>query len=78
MIRERAPGIRFASRFASMFELPEIFQSEDPELIRRMERIRNNFERLDVELSELERTVFDESYIQGLIHSQSDLIRKPR
>ena len=61
-----------------MFELPEIFQSEDPELIRRMERIRNNFERLDVELTELESVVLDESYIQGLIGSQSDIIRKPR
>ena len=61
-----------------MSELPEIFQSDDPEIIRRMDRIRDNFARLDEELTELESVVLDENYILGLVNSQSDVIRKPR
>ncbi|MEE2640448.1 MAG: hypothetical protein VX768_07460 [Planctomycetota bacterium] len=61
-----------------MSEIPRAFQSEDPELLKRMDRIRNNFERLDHELTELESLVLDENYLAGLIHSQSDVIRKPR
>lgn len=64
--------------FFPMPEVPNLFQSDDPELIRRMNRIRSNFERLDLELSELEAVVLDENYIQGLVNSQSDTIRKPR
>lgn len=61
-----------------MSEVPKIFQSENPELVRRMDRIRENFERLHLELSELEAVILDENYFQGLVHSQSDSIRKPR
>lgn len=61
-----------------MSDLPEIFQSDSPELKRRMDRIRENFERLHLELSELEAIVLDDNYIQGLVNSQSDVIRKPR
>ena len=62
----------------AMSDLPEIFQSDNPDLLRRMERIRENFERLNLELSELEAIVLDENYIQGLVNSQTDAIRKPR
>lgn len=61
-----------------MSELPKIFQSDDPEMLRRMERIRANYQRLENELSELENVVLDENYLQGLIGSQSEVIRKPR
>jgi len=54
------------------------FQSDDPEFTRRMERIKNNFDRLDTELNELEEVLLDENYLQGLAASQSDVIRKPR
>lgn len=71
-------GMILPTTMVFMSELPEIFQSDNPELIRRMDRIRENFERLHVELSELESVVLDENYIQGLVNSQSDVIRKPR
>jgi hypothetical protein len=61
-----------------MSELPRTYQSDDPELIRRMERIKKNFARLDTELEELEDVVLDEKYFSGLVNSQSDQIRKPR
>jgi len=61
-----------------MSELPRTYQSDDPELIRRMERIKKNFARLDTELEELEDVVLDERYFDGLVNSQSDQIRKPR
>lgn len=61
-----------------MSELPRTYQSDDPELLRRMERIKNNFEKLDSKLEELEEVVLDQKYIDGLVNSQSDQIRKPR
>ncbi len=61
-----------------MTDVPKIFQSDDPEMIKRMDRIRSNLDRLDVELSELESVVLDENYLLGLVNSQTDLIRKPK
>ena len=61
-----------------MSDLHPTYQSDNPEFLRRMERIKNNFERLHAELTELEQVMLDESYLKGLVDSQSDSIRKPR